>query len=227
MKNLTFITGGARSGKSVLAEELAAKFAKTVFYFATMQIQNSDGEQVRRLELHRERRPSSWKTIDAPFNAPNHIEQLPDNCVVVFDCLSLYVTNILIANTADDVDCSSAQTSFSPQHAQSSDEESFSPGQDSSADSSANKNRRRIEQGSDPYAKESEILSHVDLLLSSMEKRSAIEFIVVSNEVGWGVVPESKLARAFRDALGFANQRAAAVANRAYLCCSGLRVELK
>lgn len=67
----------------------------------------------------------------------------------------------------------------------------------------------------------------VELLLTSMSTRPDIEFVVVSNEVGWGVVPETKLGRAFRDFLGIANQMVAAEAGRVYLSCSGLRLQLK
>lgn len=196
VKNLTFITGAARSGKSILAEELASKSGKSVFYFATMQVQNDDPEQVRRLEMHRARRPENWTTIDAPFDAHLLFVSTPPGSAVVFDCLSLYVTNLLIKNTQDDVKLNDSAGGVT-------------------------------HVNGDPYSREDEILSHIDLLLDSMRKRSDLEFIVVTNEVGWGIVPEYKLARAFRDVLGLSNQKIAAASERAYLCCSGLRVSLK
>jgi len=186
VKNLTFITGAARSGKSLLAEELASKSGKPVVYLATMQIFEEDPEQVRRLELHRRRRPSQWKTIEAPFAAEKIILNLPEeNSFVVFDCLSLYVTNMLIATAGGGGDIS------------------------------------------DPYEKEAEIFASVRDLLDAMLARTSIEFVIVSNEVGWGVVPETPLGRAFRDFLGVSNQMAAAAADRAFLSCAGLRVQLK
>lgn len=197
MKNLTFITGAARSGKSILAEELAVLSKKPVFYFATMQVQNDDPEQVRRLNLHRARRPSEWQTVDAPFDAQLSFASIPPGSLVIFDCLSLYVTNLLIKNTADDV----------------------------KVDDSTNGVTHQSQP--DPYGREEEILKHIDELLKAMEQMSELEFIVVTNEVGWGIVPEYKLARAFRDVLGLSNQKVAAAAEKAFLCCSGLRVSLK
>ncbi len=191
MKNLTFITGAARSGKSLLAEELAAKSALPVFYLATMQIFEEDPEQIRRLDLHRQRRPSQWETIEAPFAAEKIILNLPEeNSFVVFDCLSLYVTNILLATAG-------GGNGFS-----------------------------ELDE-IDPYEKESEVFSAVRSLLDAMSTRTSIEFVIVSNEVGWGVVPETPLGRAFRDFLGVSNQMAAAAAERAFLSCSGLRLQLK
>jgi len=51
--------------------------------------------------------------------------------------------------------------------------------------------------------------------------------IIVSNEVGWGIVPENKLARDFRDIAGTANQKIAAVADEVYLCASGIPIRIK
>ncbi len=184
MKNLTFITGAARSGKSLLAEELAEKSQRPVYYLATMQVLEEDKEQLRRLEQHKNRRPEPWKTIDAAFGAHRIIHGLREKDVfVIFDCLSLYITNILI-ETAGSISL-------------------------------------------DPYEREPEIMKAVDELLASIKLRSDIDLVVVSNEVGWGVVPETKLGRAFRDLLGIANQRVAAEADKAYLTCAGLRISLK
>lgn len=185
VKNLTLITGGVRSGKSLLAEDIAQKTAKPVYYMASMQILEEDPEQIRRLDLHRARRPTHWRTLDAAFEAHKQIEKLPQNVCVIFDCLSLYITNILIATT-DGGDASS-----------------------------------------DPYLKEEAIMSQINLLLDSMAQQEQIDFVIVSNEVGWGVVPETKLGRAFRDFLGIANQMVAAQADRVFLSCSGLRLQLK
>ncbi|MBX9722883.1 MAG: bifunctional adenosylcobinamide kinase/adenosylcobinamide-phosphate guanylyltransferase [Candidatus Obscuribacterales bacterium] len=186
MKNLTFITGAVRSGKSLLAEELATKSGKPVYYLASMQILGEDPEQIRRLELHRARRPAEWKTIDAAFNLQQTIPDLPaQNACAIFDCLSLYITNMMIDTTGSGK-----------------------------------------EEGN-PYDKENEIMSQIKLLLDAMAQRPDIEFIVVSNEVGWGVVPETVLGRAFRDFLGLANQQFAAQAQRAFLSCAGLRLQLK
>lgn len=192
VKNLTFITGGVRSGKSILAEDLAAEAGRPVYYLATMRIFDGDPEQLRRLEIHRSRRPADWQTVDAAFDAHDVVSGLPaGEATAIFDCLSLYVTNILLA-TADGVDI--AYDAAGP---------------------------------SDPYLKETEVLQKIGSVLAAMEQRPEIDFVVVSNEVGWGVVPESSLGRCFRDFLGLANQEFAARARRVYLACSGLRLQLK
>ena len=180
----------------MLAEELAAKSGRPVFYLASMQILNDDPEQIRRLNAHKQRRPAEWKTIDAPFSAEQVVAGLENNSLVIFDCLSLYITNMLIAGSCDDIPGRQGSAEFALGHA-------------------------------DPYERETDILQKVDALLLQMEAKSAIEFIVVSNEVGWGVVPESALSRAFRDILGLANQRVAARAEKAFLMCAGLRISLK
>ncbi len=91
---LILITGGARSGKSRFAEKLAAAF-ENVVYIATAQA--FDDEMRDRIEKHRERRPPTWKTIEAPFDAHREIEKIQADCVL-FDCLTVYLSNFLLRN---------------------------------------------------------------------------------------------------------------------------------
>ena len=91
---LILITGGARSGKSRFAEKLAAAF-ENVVYIATAQA--FDDEMRDRIEKHRERRPSTWKTIESPFDAHREIEKLHADCFL-FDCLTVYLSNFLLRN---------------------------------------------------------------------------------------------------------------------------------
>lgn len=193
MKNLTFVTGAARSGKSLLAEELASASKKPVYYLASMRIYEADPEQVRRLKIHRDRRPANWQTIDAAFNAHEVVSSLPvGKAVVIFDCLSLYLTNLLLGTAGgDNPSCASEACN------------------------------------NDPYEMEEGIMEQLRLLIESMEARDDLEFIVVSNEVGWGLVPETKIGRAFRDYLGLSNQLFAREADRVFLTCSGLKLQLK
>lgn len=90
---IILVTGGARSGKSAFAEKLAAK-GKKVAYIATAQI--FDNEMAFRVKLHKKRRPVNWQTFEAPFNAEDAIMQAAaDNDVILFDCITLYISNIL------------------------------------------------------------------------------------------------------------------------------------
>lgn len=183
VKNLTLITGGARSGKSAFAEALANSDGGKVLYIATMEEIVEDSEALERIKRHRERRPQSWSTVEVPFDVDQAVATISkDTDVCLIDCLSLYVSNMLLAL----------------------DEKSTTA--------------RELE---DP------IQEAASKLLAAMSKRPEIRFIVVTNEVGWGIVPEHKLARSYRDLLGFTNQQFAHAAGEVWLSCVGLQVKLK
>ena len=67
LNNLTFILGGARSGKSSLAEKRAREFGNSVIYCATAEV--LDDEMEKRVAIHRSRRPEGWRTVEAPHKA--------------------------------------------------------------------------------------------------------------------------------------------------------------
>lgn len=91
---IILITGGARSGKSTFAEALAAKGGKKVAYIATSQI--FDEEMKFRVKLHRQRRPADWQTYEAPFEAQGALtEAAKQHEIILFDCITLYLSNIL------------------------------------------------------------------------------------------------------------------------------------
>lgn len=186
---LIFITGGARSGKSRLAEQLANKIGNdSVFYLATMEKQETDPEGIKRIEKHRARRPPAWTTIEAHNGLPRVISDLSETAkVCLIDCMSLYVSNLLLEISGD------------------------------------GKLSAPLIEGS----AENAILSEVDSMLAAFEQREDLTFIVVSNEVGLGIVPENRLARTYRDVLGLANQRVAAAANQVWVTFSGLQLQLK
>ena len=98
LSNLTFILGGARSGKSTLAEQRASEYGSSVIYCATAEI--LDEEMRRRVEIHRSRRPAAWRTVDAPHGAASHLEQAlhekPAGCILL-DCLSVLTSNVLLS----------------------------------------------------------------------------------------------------------------------------------
>lgn len=181
--NLIVITGGARSGKSLFAESLAASRQLDVYYIATMQEMASDTEASERIRRHRARRAHTWKTIEMPYNAQQAIEQLPDReAVCIFDCLSLYISNILLQEDAKHSEIQEIELAV----------------------------ERALSE-----------------LLQAIRLRSEISFLIVTNEVGWGVVPENGLARTYRDLLGIANQTMAQVASEVWLSCSGIQIPLK
>ncbi|HWR43298.1 bifunctional adenosylcobinamide kinase/adenosylcobinamide-phosphate guanylyltransferase [Sporomusa sp.] len=176
---IVLVTGGARSGKSTFAERYAAKGSRKVAYIATAQIY--DDEMKERVTIHQSRRPASWPTFEAPYKAELAMAQAVQSAdVVLFDCLTLYTTNLLLAPDAPT-------------------------------------NREERCQA---------VLDDIDKLLASAKQEHA-DVIFVSNEVGFGIVPDNALAREYRDVAGFVNQKVARNADEVYLVVSGLAVELK
>ena len=93
---IVLVTGGARSGKSTFAEQYAETYGDNVSYIATAQVY--DQEMQTRVDLHRTRRPDSWYTYEAPYADEAIIcEATTRSDVVLFDCLTLYTTNLLLA----------------------------------------------------------------------------------------------------------------------------------
>lgn len=177
-KRLILILGGARSGKSRLAEELAGRLGRRVLYLATAEA--GDAEMARRIVQHRERRPPNWRTAEAPVRVGAALRrEAGDADVVLLDCLTLLASNLLL---------------------QLGDE----PKEQVAA---------RLIEG------------ELDELLAAYEAGSA-SLIVVSNEVGWGLVPPYPLGRVYRDLLGWAHQRLAARADGVYLVVAGIPLDL-
>ena len=92
---IELILGGARSGKSRLAERLAVESGLTVTYIATSQ--PLDGEMNERIAHHRARRPASWALIEEPLALASALREhaRADRCLLV-DCLTLWLTNLLM-----------------------------------------------------------------------------------------------------------------------------------
>lgn len=91
---IDLILGGARSGKSRLAEQRARDSGKHVIYIATAQ--SGDGEMADRIAHHRQQRPAHWLTVEEPLALASAIQRHagPDSLILV-DCLTLWVTNLL------------------------------------------------------------------------------------------------------------------------------------
>ncbi|TDV45670.1 adenosylcobinamide kinase /adenosylcobinamide-phosphate guanylyltransferase [Pseudomonas graminis] len=92
---LQLILGGARSGKSRLAEKLASDSDLNVLYIATSQ--PLDGEMNQRVALHRDRRPAEWGLIEEPVELARVLrENAGEGCCLLVDCLTLWLTNLLM-----------------------------------------------------------------------------------------------------------------------------------
>lgn len=185
MSRLVFVTGAARSGKSRYAEDLASSLAgdDPVLYVATAA--TDDEEMRRRVEEHRGRRPRGWRTLEARRDVAGRLREFDTMGVVLLDCLSLLVSNILLDFTDELGDGAGAEL-----------------------------------KASESVKSETEALIH---WYGEREEN----LIVVSNEVGWGVVPPHRLGRIYRDLLGRANQRVAAESTEAILMVAGIPVTLK
>jgi adenosylcobinamide kinase / adenosylcobinamide-phosphate guanylyltransferase len=181
MGKLTLILGGARSGKSSYAQKLALQHSGPVFYIATAQA--LDPEMEFRIENHRLDRPQDWITLEVPSGIAAAVQQQPTTArVIILDCLTLLVTNLLMA-AAPDEDHPDETAAF-----QSLEEE-------------------------------------LAQLLSAMQA-SRSDWIVVSNEVGLGLVPPYPLGRIYRDLLGRANQKLASAANEVFWMVAGIPVPI-
>ena len=94
-RSLTFLLGGARSGKSTHAEKLATALPAPWTYIATAQAY--DDEMAERIALHRARRGERWSTIDAPLDLAQALRAVPDGQPVLVDCLTLWLSNHMLA----------------------------------------------------------------------------------------------------------------------------------
>jgi adenosylcobinamide kinase/adenosylcobinamide-phosphate guanylyltransferase len=182
MGKLTLILGGARSGKSTYAEKLAIKIGGRVAYIATAQA--LDAEMQERIAVHRQKRADSWQTYEIPLGVGCALSENPPQAeVVLLDCLTLLVANLLL-EAAPDVD--------QPDQVQAT----------------------------------TRVKTEIDDLLTTI-RSSPAEWIVVSNEVGLGLVPPYPLGRIYRDLLGWANQRLASAAWKVVFMIAGIPMRLE
>ena len=169
-KRLTLILGGVRAGKSAYAQQLAAH-GKRVLFLATAEA--GDAEMEARIRAHQASRPGDWDTLEEPLDPATALGPVIDGYdTVLLDCLTLWVSNLLLSNDVHDI----------PAEAQR---------------------------------------------LLELYRREDASWIVVSNEVGLGVVPTNELGRAFSDELGRVNQLVAAEADAVYFMAAGLPLAMK
>ena len=96
---LTVLLGGARSGKSALAQRLAGRWDGPVTVLATGQAR--DAEMAERIARHRAARPAGWRTVEEPLELEAALAAAPADTFVVVDCLTLWVANLLERGLAD------------------------------------------------------------------------------------------------------------------------------
>lgn len=100
MGKLIFVTGGARSGKSKQATELAQKIGNKVAFIATCV--PLDDEMKDRVKRHKLSRPKAWKTVEVPINVVSALKSLEKPEVAIIDCITLFVTNLMMENMSDE-----------------------------------------------------------------------------------------------------------------------------
>lgn len=181
-KELFFILGGARSGKSTYAEALAKERGESVLYVATAQAW--DEEMAQRIAVHKAERPSHWRTVEASEDVGAAIQTALDEGdqpkTILIDCLTMLANSVILALPEP------------------------------------------IEQKEADAA----LREEVNGLLATFNQSNAT-WIVVSNEVGLGIVPAYPLGRIYRDALGRANQQMATAANQVLFMVSGQPMVVK
>lgn len=170
------LLGGARSGKSACAQELAGLAGSKVLFCATAEA--LDDEMRSRIEKHRGSRPQDWDTLEAGRDIGRALgQQASLYDAVIIDCITILVANVM----GDGTDAEKAESAVN-----------------------------------------AEILSLCELL-----QRRQSTYILVSNEAGSGLVPDNRLGRLYRDELGKANQKLAAISDEVYLLTAGIPLKLK
>ncbi|HYX39053.1 MAG TPA: bifunctional adenosylcobinamide kinase/adenosylcobinamide-phosphate guanylyltransferase [Oligoflexus sp.] len=169
--SLNLISGGARSGKSRFAEQTALRVGENRLYIATAQAW--DAEMRERIKSHRIERGDRFRTLNAPFALHHALAEQPKCDVIVIDCLTLWISNLLLQEKTD-----------------------------------------------------AQIREDVHLGLHAAMIQ-APRVLVVSNEVGLGIVPDNALARRFRDLNGRLQQDISGAADEVFLAAFGVILPLK
>ncbi len=97
--SLTLLLGGARSGKSSLAVEVGRRHNGPVEFLATAPSIDTDMEQ--RIERHQAERPAGWTTVEEPIELYDALRDANDDALVIIDCLTLWVSNLMYAGRSD------------------------------------------------------------------------------------------------------------------------------
>ncbi|WP_454764739.1 bifunctional adenosylcobinamide kinase/adenosylcobinamide-phosphate guanylyltransferase [Cupriavidus campinensis] len=189
-RTLTLVLGGARSGKSHFAEQLATDHAVLtrgpVTYIATARhdAEPPDEEMELRIALHRARRPADWALVEEPMHLADalYAHARHDGCILV-DCVTLWLNNLIFD-----------ESRAYPEHGVITPPPAFT--------------------------------EEIDALLTALPMLPG-HVILVSNEIGFGVVPTGAITRFYVDELGRLNQKLAAAADRVRLLVAGIPVAVK
>ena len=212
MSNTIFIIGGARSGKSGYALELGSEIPGRKGFLATAEA--LDEEMKQRILLHQEARPSEWETIEEPIYLSKRLHDISGLYdVVIVDCLTLWLSNML--GRGEDSEPPRGNIDILRQ-AQDDNHSVMEPC-----------HSELVELLSNHGVFSGERIKTEIVELASVLKDIRCKVIVVSNEVGLGIVPENKMARLFRDLGGWMNQKVAAAAGEVYLVTCGIPVKIK
>ena len=182
LRNILII-GGARSGKSRYAQELALQSPQPVLFVATAEA--GDEEMRQRVKEHQEARPSAWSTLEVTTHVGSQIhKRIAKAQTVVVDCITLLVNNIFSQHTD------------------------------------------QFGEPIDIPLIEKEVVAEVGELVDCINQANA-SFIIVTNEVGLGLVPDKRMGRLYRDLLGRANQILAQHVDEIYLMIAGLPLRIE
>ena len=170
MTRHVLVLGGARSGKTAFAEQLAIRSGSRPAYLATAEA--LDSEMRDRVESHKASRAGQFTTIEEPLDLSDALLKASlEHDVILVDCLTLWITNLLMASE--------------------------------------------------------DVAGAVSKLGATLVQLKTAKIILVSNEVGLGIVPDNAMARTFRDLAGAAHQRLAEICDDAYFVVAGLPITLK
>ena len=193
LNKIQLIIGGARSGKSSLAEGYAKSSNLPVTYIATAQA--FDSEMQQRIAQHQAERPDHWQLVESPLLLGKTIESVVENsqqdiCILV-DCLTLWLSNSLCKPNVEAAHASECNLDYWQQEKQ-------------------------------------QFLAQLESIKQrSSDEKQRVEIILVSNEVGHGIVPMGELSRQFVDQAGWLHQAIAKVADNVEFVMAGLPLSLK
>ncbi|KEI15210.1 bifunctional adenosylcobinamide kinase/adenosylcobinamide-phosphate guanylyltransferase [Clostridium haemolyticum] len=186
MGKIILVTGGARSGKSNYAENIAKDIEGKILYIATSI--PFDDEMKHRVKKHKESRPEIWDTYEGYKDLDIVVREknsLYDG--MLLDCVTIMTSNFMFDYIGDKI---------------------------GEAD---NITLDKVEK---------KIITNFEKLLNEVNKGNST-MILVTNELGYGIVPENKLARVYRDIIGRINQYIASRASEVYLVVCGIPMKVK